>query len=107
MHILLETAELRETKTEYGMSNSGQGMGVNGEALQLHAVIKSHIFLLQVTRESISVLQVTRESVSATTSHVHTTERAMKLKVRSAKLYQKIIIIRLLPLALLFHAAHT
>ena len=44
MHILLETAELCETKTEYGMSNSGQGMGVNGEALQLHAVYKKPYF---------------------------------------------------------------
>ena len=41
-------------------------MEVNGEALQLHAVYKSHIFLLQVTRESVSVLQITRESVSGT-----------------------------------------
>ena len=44
-------------------------MGVNGEALQLHAVYKKPYFLLQVTRESVSVLQVTRESVSGTTSH--------------------------------------
>ena len=30
-------------------------MGVNGEALQLHAVYKKPYFLLQVTRESVSV----------------------------------------------------
>ena len=34
-------------------------MGVNGEALQLHAVYKKLYFLLQVTQESVSVLQVT------------------------------------------------
>jgi len=44
-------------------------MGVNGEALQLHAVYKKPYFLLQVTRESVSVLQITRESVSGTASH--------------------------------------
>ena len=51
-------------------------------------------FLLQ---ESVSVLQVTQESVSGTTSHVHASERATKLKVHvikslspfSTKLYQK------------------
>ena len=64
-------------------------MGVNGEALQLHAVYKKPYFLLQVTRESISVLQVTQESVSGTTSHVRSSECAMKSKVRS---YDKIII---------------
>ena len=56
-------------------------MGVNGEALQLHAVYKKPYFLLQVTRESVSVLQVTWESisvlqvvwesVSGTASHMH------------------------------------
>ena len=39
-------------------------MGVNGEALHLHAVYKKLYFLLQVMRESVSVLQVTRESIS-------------------------------------------
>ena len=39
-------------------SNSCKCMGVNGEALQLHAVYREPYFLLQVTRESISVLQV-------------------------------------------------
>ena len=39
-------------------------MGVNGAALQLHAVYKMPYFLLQVTWESVSVLQVTWESVS-------------------------------------------
>ena len=50
-------------------------MGVNGEALQLHAVYKKPYFLLQVAQES----------VSGTASHVHTFERAMKLKVRMIK----------------------
>ena len=71
-------------------------MGVNGEALQLHAVYKKPYFLLQVTRESVSgtasharirirycksrenpyqVLQVTCAA----------SERAMKLKVRMIK----------------------
>jgi len=44
-------------------------MGVNGEALQLHAVYKKLYFLLQVTWESVSVLQVMWESVSGTASH--------------------------------------
>ena len=43
----------------YHTSNSRERMGVNGEALQLHAVYKKPYFLLRVTRESISVLQVT------------------------------------------------
>ena len=81
-------------------------MGVNGEALQLHAVYKKPYFLLQVTRESVSVLRVTRESVSGTTSHARiriryyksrenpyqvlqvtcaASERAMKSKVRMIK----------------------
>ena len=42
----------------YHTSNSRECMGVNGEALQLHAVYKKPYFLLQVTRESVSVLQV-------------------------------------------------
>ena len=46
-------------------------MGVNREALQLHAVYKKPYFLLQVTRESVSVLQVMWESVSGTASHAH------------------------------------
>ena len=53
----------------YHTSNSCECMGVNGEALQLHAVYKKSYFLLQVTRESVSVLQVTWESVSGTASH--------------------------------------
>ena len=82
-------------------------MGVNGEALQLHAVYKRLYFLLQVTRESISVLQVTRESVSGTASHARiriryyksrenpyqvlqvmctVSKRAMKSEVRMIKL---------------------
>ena len=43
-------------------------MGVNGEALQLHAVYKMLYFVLQVTQESVSVLQVTREFISGTTT---------------------------------------
>ena len=42
----------------YHMSNSCECMGVNGEALQLHAVYKKLCCLLQVMRESVSVLQV-------------------------------------------------
>ena len=52
------------------MSNSHECMGVNGEALQLHAVYQKPYFILQVTQEPISVLQVTRESVSRISSHV-------------------------------------
>ena len=60
--------------------------GVNGEALQLHAVyIKPHFFLLQLMRESVLVLQVTRESVSGNTSHVLASEHATKLKIRMIK----------------------
>ena len=43
----------------YHTSNSRECMGVNEEALQLHAVYKKPYFLLQVMRESVSVLQVT------------------------------------------------
>ena len=43
----------------YHTSNSRECMGVNGEALQLHAVYKKPYLLLQVTRESVSVQQVT------------------------------------------------
>ena len=35
-------------------SNSRKCMGVNGEALQLHAVYKKPYFSLQVTQESVS-----------------------------------------------------
>ena len=55
----------------YHTSSSCECMGVNGEALQLHAVYKKLYFLLQVTRESISVLQITQESVLGTASHAH------------------------------------
>ena len=44
--------------------NSSECMGVNGEALQLHAVYKKPNFLLQVTRESISVPEIMQESAS-------------------------------------------
>ena len=53
-------------------------MGVNGEALQLHAVYKKPYFLLQITQESVSVLQVMRESVSGTASH-------MRIRIRYYK----------------------
>ena len=43
----------------YHTSNSRECMGVNGEALQLHAVYKKPYFLLQVTQQSVSVLRVT------------------------------------------------
>ena len=49
--------------------------GVNGEALQLHAIYIKPYFLLQVTRES----------VSGTTSHVRASKHAMNLKVRMVK----------------------
>ena len=38
----------------YQTFNSHKCMGVNGEALQLHAVYKRLYFLLQVKRESVS-----------------------------------------------------
>ena len=43
--------------------------GVNGEALQLHAVYKSRISYYKSRKNSYQVLQVTRESVSSITSH--------------------------------------
>ena len=43
------------------------------------------IFLLQVMQESVPVLQVTRESVSGTTTHMRSSERALKLKVHMIK----------------------
>ena len=61
----------------YHVSNSRECMGVNGEALRLHAVYKKLYFLLQVTQESISG--------TGTTSHMRSSERAMKLKVRMTK----------------------
>ena len=51
------------------MSNSHECMGVNGEALQLHAIYKNPYFLQQVTQEFVSVLQFTWESVSGTASN--------------------------------------
>ena len=75
----------------YHASNSRKCMGVNGEALQLHAVYKKPYFLLQVTRES----------VSGTTSHVRTSECAMKSKVKIiVQSYTGKNITRLLPLVL-------
>jgi len=83
-------------------------MGVNGEALQLHAVYKKSYLLLQVMRESVSVLHVTWETVSGTASHA----RCVWMCNEIEGLYDKIIITivssytgknitRLLPLALL------
>ena len=63
-------------------------MGVNGEALQLHAAYKKPYFLLQVTRESVSVLQVTWKSVSGTASHARWVWTCNEIK----GLYNKIII---------------
>ena len=62
------------TDTVYGMqhyhtSNSCECMGVNGEALQLHAVYKKPYFLLQVTRESVSVLSHVRIRIRYCKSH--------------------------------------
>ena len=45
------------------------------------------VFFLQITQESVLVLQVTRESGSGTTSHVRTSERAMKPKVHTINHY--------------------
>ena len=92
----------------YHTSNPRECMGVNGEALQLHAVYKKPYFLLQVTRESVSVLQVTWESVSGTASHARCIWTCNEVQGS----YDKIIITiapshtgknitRLLPLALL------
>ena len=44
-------------------------MGVNGEALQLHVVLKKSYF----------VLQIAQQSVSGTTSHVLASEHAMRV----------------------------
>ena len=70
-------------------------MGVNGEALQLHAAYKKSYFLLQVTRESVSVLQVTKIRIKYCKSRENpyqvlqvtcdASERAMKSKVRTVK----------------------
>jgi len=83
-------------------------MGVNGEALQLHAVYKKPYFLLRVMRESVSVLQVTWESVSGTASHARCiwTWNEIdgsydKMIITIAPSYTRINITRLLPLALL------
>ena len=70
------------------VSNSSECIRVNGEALQLHVVYKSRIFLLQVTRESIL----------STTSHVHCIWTCNEIEgsygkiiitMRSTKLYRK------------------
>ena len=73
-------------------------MGVNGEALQLHAVYKKPYFILQVTRES----------VSGTTSHVRCVCTCNEIEGSYDKIIITIVrsytgknITRLLPLALL------
>jgi len=83
-------------------------MGVNGEALQLHAVYKKPCFLLQVTRESVSVLQVTWESISGTASHARCIWTCNEIEgsydkiiITIAPSYTGKNITRLLPLALL------
>ena len=83
-------------------------MGVNGEALQLHAVYKKPYFLLQVTRKSVSVLQVTWESVSGTASHARCIWTCNEIEgsydkiiITIAPSYTGKNITRLLPLALL------
>jgi len=53
------------SKSIYHTSNSHECMGVNGEALQLHAVYKKLYFLLQVTRESVPHVRIR----ICTTSH--------------------------------------
>ena len=58
-------------------------MGVNGEALQLHAVYKKSYFLL---------LQVTQEFVSGTTNHLHCIWMCNEIEgsyYHSTKLYRK------------------
>ena len=66
----------------YHTSNSHECMGVIEKPCSCTQFIQSRIFL-QITQESVLVLQVTRESGSGTTSHVHTSERAMKPKVHT------------------------
>ena len=73
-------------------------MGVNGEALQLHAVYKKPYFLLQVTRES----------VSGTASHARCIWTCNEIEGSYDKIIITIVpsytgknITRLLPLALL------
>ena len=64
----------------YHTSNLRKCVGVNGQALQLHAVYKKPYFYksrknpyqyYKSHENPYQVLQVMRESVSGTTSHVH------------------------------------
>ena len=69
-------------RSHHHTSNSRECMGVNGEALQLHAVhTKKPYFLLQVTRES--VLQSNRLTVQTDEnyrkSYLHTRVRTIAL----------------------------
>ena len=69
-------------RSHHRTSNSRECMGVNGEALQLHAVhTKKPYFLLQVTRES--VLQSNRLTVQTDEnyrkSYLHTRVRTIAL----------------------------
>ena len=78
------------------MSNSHECVRVNGEALQLHAVIKSHFVTASHTRICISTTShvkicirycKSRENLYAgTASHTHWSEHGMKSKVRMIKL---------------------
>ena len=56
------------------------------ESVSVLQVMRESVPVLQVTLESVPVVQVMREFVSSTTSHVHASERAMKLKVKSLSL---------------------
>ena len=95
-------------------------MGVNGEALQLHAVYKKPLFFFcYKSRENpyqycesrenpYPVLQVTRESVSGTTSHMRCVWTCNEIEGSYDKIVITIVpsytgknITRLLPLALL------
>ena len=66
-------------------------MGVNGEALQLHAVYKKPYFLLQVTRESVIRYYKSRENLlSGTTSHVRTRIRYYKSRALHLNVHNEI-----------------
>ena len=107
-HLVNLAARLCSILYHYHTSNSCECMGVNGEALQLHAVYKKLYFLLQLTRESVSVLQVTWESVSGTASHARCVWTCKEIEGSYDKIIITIVpsytgknITRLLPLALL------
>ena len=69
------------------MSNSRECMKVNAEALQLHAVYKSHTFYYKSHDNPYQVLQFTQESVRGILQVTRSVfEHAMKSKVRMIKL---------------------